>query len=395
MTFCAMVPWKHLKGVEESEEGNVEKLIIKFVNTKAGRERREKNTHYAKKYPGGTVITKMEREYTMAKKSNSVIASTAKLIQYPVILAFAVTAHKVQGQTIERPLNCVIDLRSVFQGAQAYVMMNRIKELEQLFILEELPENQIFPIKKALDEIKRLQEVSINNNPTSWDKDSNVVVKKVCYLNTRSIVNKFSNIAADSSMQQSDLMILAETWIERNASAKYELQGYNSHLNSSGRGKGLAIFYKEEYEVVCDHNEENADITKIESDDIDVIAIYRSKEGSLVSLLKKIQHIINYSKSTLILGDMNICNKKMERNEFKTFLEEKGFKQIINKATHIDGGHINHAYVLNIGNFEEKPDIELIPKYYSDHDAICISWRRVERNSRGVKRKIQMNDQPY
>ena len=296
-----------------------------------------------------------------------------------MILAFAVTVHKVQGQTIERPLNCVIDLRSVFEGAQAYVMMSRIKELEQLYILEELPENKIYPIQKALDEIKRLQEVSINNNPTAWDKKSNTNVLKVTYLNTRSIVNKFDNIESDLSLKQSDLIILAETWIPGNAevSRKYQLKSYEAHLNSSGRGKGLAIFYKEEQEKICDHNEENIDITKIESEEIDVIAIYRSHEGSVVSLIKKLKNIINFSKSTLIIGDVNICYKKMEQNEFRKFLEEQTFRQIINKATHIDGGHINHAYVLNIGNFEETPNVELVPKYYSDHDAICISWKNV------------------
>ena len=95
------------------------------------------------------------------------------------------------------------------------------------------------------------------------------------------------------------------------------------------------------------------------------------------SLIQKIKDIINFSRSTLIIGDLNICNKKMEQNEFRKFLEEHAFKQIINKATHIDGGHINHAYVLNIGNFEEIPNVELVPKYYSDHDAICISWKKV------------------
>ena len=153
-------------GVELSKDGSVDKLIVKFANAKAGRESRKSHPNYAKKYPEGTVITKMEREYTLSKTANTVIASTAKLIQYPLILAFAVTVHKVQGQTIERPLKCVMDLRSVFEGAQAYVMLSRIKELGQLYILEELPENKIYPIQKALDEIKRLQEVSINNNPT-------------------------------------------------------------------------------------------------------------------------------------------------------------------------------------------------------------------------------------
>ena len=368
-----------LIGVEESEGGSVDKLIIKFANQKAGKERRKNHPNYAKRYPEGTVITKMEREYTIAKKANTVVASTAKLVQYPVVLAFAVTVHKIQGQTIERPLKCVIDLRSVFEGAQAYVMMSRIKELEQLYILEELPNDKIYPIEKALDEIKRLQEVSINNNPTSWDIEIKSNVRKISYLNTRSIVRKFANITSDLSLQQSDLLILAETWIQGNtdSSSKYKLRDYNTHLNSTGKGRGLALFSKPNYKKIIDHNEKNIDITKIESKDMDVIAIYRSENGCVVSLIIKLQEIINYSKSTLIVGDMNICNKKMEQNQLRTFLEGKAFNQIVNKATHIDGGHINHAYIMNVGNFEDTPDIELIPKYYSDHDAICISWKKV------------------
>ena len=102
----------------------------------------------------------------------------------------------------------------MFEGAQAYVMMSRIKELEQLYILEELPENKIYPIRKALDEIKRLQEVSINKNPTSWVKESKSNVIKISYLNTRSLVNKFGNIESDLGLKQSDLIILAETKIK-------------------------------------------------------------------------------------------------------------------------------------------------------------------------------------
>ena len=133
----------------------------------------------------------------------------------------------------------------------------------------------------------------------------------------------------------------------------------------------------------------------IRSEDLDVISVYRSNDGILDKLIWKLKSIINMSKSTLIIGDMNICNKKMASNELRKYLEDIKFKQVINRATHIEGGHLNHVYIMNMGNFVETPDIEIIPKYYSDHDAICISWRRVERNSRGVKRKIQMDDQPY
>ena len=84
------------------------------------------------------------------------------------------------------------------------------------------------------------------------------------------------------------------------------------------------------------------------------------------------------SKPTIVIGDMNICIKKQPKNELKNFLEQRTFSQIITHATHIDGGHLNHAYILNLGNFENAPDVQLIPKYYSDHDAICISWKKID-----------------
>ena len=67
---------------------------MKFDNPKAGKKSRINHPTYAKKYPEGTVITKMEREYTLSK--SSVGGSTARLIQYPLILAFAVTGMDIQ-----------------------------------------------------------------------------------------------------------------------------------------------------------------------------------------------------------------------------------------------------------------------------------------------------------
>ena len=365
-------------GVEESTDGRIEKVIVKFDNPKAGKESRKNHPAYAKKYPGGTVITKMEREYTLSKTGTSVGGSTAKLIQYPLILAFAVTVYKIQGQTIDRSQKCVVDLRSVFDGAQAYVMLSRMKELDQLYILEDLPENKIYPVKKALDEILRLQEVSINRNPIRWDRKYEEDVIKISYLNCRSILTKFDNIKADMSLQQSDILVLAETWIPKDMdkTSEFEIEDYAVHLNSTGRGKGLAVFYKMEIEEVRDHDEDYINITMIESKELDVVAVYRSNDGSFDKLIGKLLNILDLSKSTLVIGDMNVCSKKRPDNELKIFLEGKGFKQIIRQSTHIEGGHLNHAYILNAGNFEEIPAVELIPKYYSDHDAVCISWKK-------------------
>ena len=51
----------------------------------------------------------------------------------------------------------------------------------------------------------------------------------------------------------------------------------------------------------------------------------------------------------------------MANNELRKFLEDKNFKQVVNKATHIEGGHLNHVYIMNIRDFVETPYIEIIP----------------------------------
>ena len=367
-----------LVGVELSKDGNVDKLIVQFFNQKAGIQSRKVHPNYTKKYPEGTIIVKINREYSLGKKISADISSTAHLIQYPVILAFAVTVHKVQGQTIDRPMKVVMDLRSVFEGAQAYVMLSRVRELSQLYILGELPEKKIYPIQSALEEIKRLEKVSINNILNSWDKPARSEVLKISFLNTRSVLRKFGNIQADVSLLQSDIMILGETWIPNDLkhTTEFQLEKFTSHYNNSGRGKGLAVFSKLGCMKITDHNEENINISKIEGPDLNIIAIYRSKEGNVSTLIDKLQELIEISKTTIIIGDMNLCNKKIPDNALRKYLERKEFRLLTNEATHIDGSHIDHAYVVNNGNFKHDPEIHLIAKYYSDHDAICISWEK-------------------
>ena len=281
--------------------------------------------------------------------------------------------YKIQGQTIERNKKTTVDLSSVFEGAQAYVMLSRMKELEQLYILDELPEHKIYPIKKAQEEIKRLEDISSNLNPNDWEKKCGIDVIKISYLNCRSLVNRFDNVRADISLRQSDVLVLAETWIQNTSEgSKLELDDYEVHLNSTGRGKGLAAFYKIDVEKVADYNIDKTNITKLEFAALDVIAVYRSEGGSLECLAKRLTEIVNLSKSTMVVGDMNICNMKRPDNKLRRLLEGMGFKEVVREASHIDGGHLDHAYVLIRGGVKEDTAVELVPKYYSDHDAVCI-----------------------
>ena len=155
-------------GIELDQRNSIRAVVIKFDNPDAGKFSRANNPALAEKYPGGTVIKKHEQEYSLSR-SQGLISSTAKLIQFPIVLAWAVTVHKFQGQTVKSPQKVAVDLRSIFEAAQAYVMFSRVQELDQLYILEELPVNKIYSNQRAMEEIRRLIGISKNMNPTSWE----------------------------------------------------------------------------------------------------------------------------------------------------------------------------------------------------------------------------------
>ena len=82
-----------------TEDGTITKFIVEFKNENVGRKNREKNGKLAQKYPKATVIEKVSFSNSLSKKS-STGSSKPTLIQFPIKVAHAITAHKIQGQTI-------------------------------------------------------------------------------------------------------------------------------------------------------------------------------------------------------------------------------------------------------------------------------------------------------
>ena len=362
-------------GIEESQSGSVSAVIIKFDNPLVGKEARKRKPMMTRKYPDGVAIEKMEKEYSLPKNAGP-ISSTARCIQFPLTLSWAVTVHKFQGQTVKSPEKAVIDAKRVSKSdpAQAYVMLSRVQELEQLFVLEKFPEDAIRVSSEAMAEIERLISVSVNKNPTNWESKDNNHTTKVCFLNCRSLVNKFENIECDTSLLKSDLLILIETWLEeKKKDDEYELPGYRSNFNSRGRGKGIASYFKDKFKHVVNINQEGFTLTKLESEKLDVIGIYRSQTGNLVDMINVLGDVIDMERTTVIGGDINICALTHKNNYVTASLKEMGFQQIVANATHVSGGAIDHVYI-NCGK-QTRFDwtLEFSAKYYSDHDGLGLT----------------------
>ena len=81
-----------LAGVVKAANGGIKMLVVNFNNKHAGKMWREKHPGVVAKFPGGTGIEKMNWSYSLKKNSQD----NLHVVQHPIVLADAVTAHKMQ-----------------------------------------------------------------------------------------------------------------------------------------------------------------------------------------------------------------------------------------------------------------------------------------------------------
>ena len=120
----------------ESKDGSPYCIIVKFDEENCGKEQKAKYPEMSKKYKeqNGTPIFKQDLEYQVFSRKGYGHAARAKVIQFPLKLFYASTAHKMQGQTIKAGSKVVIHWHKNMTNGMAYVMLGRCEKLEDIFI---------------------------------------------------------------------------------------------------------------------------------------------------------------------------------------------------------------------------------------------------------------------
>lgn len=129
-------------------------------------------------------------------------ASTATAINFPQTLAWATTAHNIQGHTVKKPDQLILDLDCWLQPAMIHVMLSRVQCLSQLFILDILPTNKIKPWPDAIDELARLGHIDIGK-----PKQISPSIIEIISLNIRSLPAHIDHIKADYELMSAQLIL--------------------------------------------------------------------------------------------------------------------------------------------------------------------------------------------
>ena len=147
------------------------------------------------------------------------------------------------------------------------------------------------------------------------------------------------------------------------------------HLNSWGRGKGLAVYYKEDKFILTDYiSTEKLQLSVFESNTISVICFYRSQNDT--SLNKHLLSTIPVIGDCLVIGDFNICSMVDSSHEVFKTLRSMGFIQMTSESTHFAGGHIDQAWLRNSLDSKQASETELYSPFFNatDHDAILFTY---------------------
>ena len=221
-----------------------------------------------------------------------------------------------------------MDLKSVFGANQSYVMLGRVQQLEQLFLIGSLAEGKIYANKGAKDQLAVLKARSVNKNPSVWEKSYEKSIKISC-LNICSLRDKIDDVRADHVLLKSDVIILLESWLNpevREDDVSLQIEGYELNLNSVGRGRGIAVYVKrEETADTVNITQPDLQITRINTSAVTVISLYRSQaDRTLAERLAT--ELSDKEEPFLVIGDFNLCSRSLPNHEVFTLLTSLGFR---------------------------------------------------------------------
>ncbi|XP_061190015.1 uncharacterized protein LOC133197842 [Saccostrea echinata] len=364
-----------VKIVKDNISAEVKAIDISFDNKNVGKKSGQNVGNV-------TIVTVNRYEEDMRTSSNKNFVRH----QFPLRLAWACTAHKVQGMTTSE---IVVDLNRTFSAGQAYVALSRVTTERGLSISvanEQIFHNKVYADKKISDAMSKMQHLFTVSN-------QDVPYRSIVLHNIQSLQHHFVELLHDVTFRKADLICLTETWLsdsqnlENFALEDFQLHHVSRYQAYSGqdetfiklkeaKGGGVAAYIKDNSTIAREQFPlENIEgmMLKDTVAEITIVVIYRPNVYPTKFFLQNLTMLLKVLKQTsrnsIIMGDFNE-NLLTSPTPIQKHMEQFGYHQLVTFPTTDNRTLIDHVYTtIPPTNIQ----VSLCPTYYSYHEAISIN----------------------
>lgn len=183
-------------------------VLVQFENTSIGIAALRRS-QYQRLYPNAIPIARHTVKFTVKGIRGAEVTRN----QFPLVLAWATTIHKVQGLTLNE---LVVDMKGGrFSPGQAYVAFSRAKTLDKLHLINFQP-CSITKSMKVQEEMTRLR----NTSPLPLPETQSLNLPKpkhllIAHLNVRSYTAKLADLQKDPLILAAHIHCFSETWLSQ------------------------------------------------------------------------------------------------------------------------------------------------------------------------------------
>ncbi|KAG1928320.1 ATP-dependent DNA helicase PIF1 [Pimephales promelas] len=343
--------------VKKTKDGidTVQMLGLQLDNPNAGRKNRRR-------------VQGEEDDLVYIDRSEEPLRKGAVRRQFPIKLAYACTAHKVQGMTME---NAVVSLKKIFEPGMAYVALSRTTSLRGLHITE-FDEKKIYAdptVTASLENMTRatfdgimplLQQVRENN----MDQTLTII-----HHNTEGLSSHIEDIRCHHELLLSDILCMTETHLTGSViTPQVQLEGYNVFLRNrhvsysthreiaQKAGGGVAIYCKghisaQPRQFIQNVTDLEYVVIKVDSPiKATIAAVYRPPHYGFEEFSKNLKSLLDYldivdEHPAIICGDFNEDHLCAGNKTVLELFQSKGYTQLITTATTKKNTLLDHIYV--------------------------------------------------
>ncbi|WAR14429.1 PIF1-like protein [Mya arenaria] len=297
--------------------------------------------------------------------------------QYPLMLAWAVTTHKIQGATAD---SAVVSLDGAFKPGMAYVALSRVTSSSGLHLLQDHFNTDVIYCDHTIeDKLRNIPRANMLENWNTLMPKTNIDHSGCIYIashNCEGLIPHLQDVNSSLFLKHMDIIALQETWLKQQIQFTNPFPLHRQFLsyrqyrpNHEGvyaKG-GVALYIHQDFtSTLIDTTATSIECVAVELSDIStsVYCVYRPPNTSCKHFATQLSNLLHRSPTprTIIVGDFNLDLYQATDSDLNMCFQE--YSQIIQQPTTAGRTLLDHMYIKNI-NCKESG---VIPTHYSYHD---------------------------